>query len=109
MPSTFENHLVGVCADAPHPAGYRPDLPLNSDEPSDITDLIEEAKEAAHDEGYDAGHDAGRLEEAREAREELVEEVREEVELEYSARFRKQEQELEAARDRITALTEHAA
>lgn len=58
---TFDNHLVGVFADAPHPKGYRLDLPLRiGDGKSEVSD--------EYSEGYDQGYDDGSEAEAAAAR-----------------------------------------
>lgn len=51
---TLDNHLAGVTVDQPHPEGYRPDLPLSTDETAEG-----EAYLAGYDEGYTAGDMAG--------------------------------------------------
>lgn len=55
MPSTLDNHLTGVSATAPHPASYRPDLPLLLADHHGTDDRFDEG----YDEGFDDGDESG--------------------------------------------------
>jgi hypothetical protein len=54
---TLDTHLVGVTADAAHPASYRPDLPLNNDPNPQFT--------AGYEMGYVVGERVGIADERR--------------------------------------------
>jgi flagellar biosynthesis/type III secretory pathway protein FliH len=69
MPRTLATHLTGVTTDAPHPASYRPDLPL-------VANLSEQgrAREAEREEEIEKAREEGKregLDEAQEERDEI--------------------------------------
>jgi flagellar biosynthesis/type III secretory pathway protein FliH len=78
---TLDTHLAGVTADHPHPASYRPDLPLrgefqgDADEESAADEAREEGRESGYATGYAEGKEDGRGESVDLAQKELAETV----------------------------------
>lgn len=62
---TLDNHLAGVTANTPHPASYRPDLPLllvaHTDDRYDegFADGFDEGEEDGKEAGYRRGYGDG--------------------------------------------------